>query len=128
MRSGVSRFLKRQLSMAWERWQFWYEALMEQRRLLAHAVAKMQKRQLSMAWNTWCTRTGHPLSATAADPSLGESHACRIRVARDPSELTLTLTLIARDPSELTLTLTLIARDPSELTLTLTLIARDPPL
>lgn len=37
---AIRRMLSRKLSMAWERWQFWYTELMEQKRRLRRAVAR----------------------------------------------------------------------------------------
>ena len=45
--------MQRQLSMAWEQWQFWFDEVMEQRRKLAQALGRLRHRKLSMAWNTW---------------------------------------------------------------------------
>ena len=44
MAGAIQRMLKRQLSMAWEQWQAWYEELKRQEYLLAGALRRMQNR------------------------------------------------------------------------------------
>jgi len=50
---AIQRMLKRQLSMAWEQWQFWYAEVISQQFKLAGAINRMLKRKLSMAWERW---------------------------------------------------------------------------
>ena len=45
--------LKRQLSMAWEQWQFWYAEVKDQQFKLAGALKRMMNRKLSQAWEQW---------------------------------------------------------------------------
>ena len=39
--------------MAWERWQEWYEILVNQKYRLQGALNRMRNRKLSMAWEQW---------------------------------------------------------------------------
>ena len=54
---AITRMMNRPLSLAWERYQFWYYELMEQKRRLQGAVRRMLNRKLSMAWEQWQVNT-----------------------------------------------------------------------
>merc|ERR1712072_849939 len=50
------RMIQRALGLAYNRWIEWYDDLMEQKRVMAKAMAKWVKQKLSAAWNTWVSK------------------------------------------------------------------------
>ena len=53
MGGALARFMQRQLSMAWEQWQFWYEEVKNQQFRMAGALNRMKNMKLSQAWEQW---------------------------------------------------------------------------
>jgi len=53
VRGAVSRMLHRQLSMAWEQWQYVAGVLSAERRALEAAARKLRNRQVLGGWNAW---------------------------------------------------------------------------
>ena len=53
MAKALSRWLNRQLTGAYNRWREWYAEILEQRRILEHAMNMWMKGQLRNAWNSW---------------------------------------------------------------------------
>ena len=53
MAGAVRRMRERQLSMAWEQWQWVAGALTRQQYMVGGAVKRMMQRELSMAWEKW---------------------------------------------------------------------------
>ena len=68
MAAAMNRLMQRQLSRAWEKWQYEYAEELRLKALLANACLIMRNMQLGMAFKWW--RHHHILTQkTKADPS-----------------------------------------------------------
>merc|ERR550514_2086948 len=62
MKGALERMLKRQLSMAWEKWQYEAAQMKHEKFIMGGALNRFRNRLLSMAWEKW--------QFTAADKAL----------------------------------------------------------